>query len=120
MLTDKIKQLAATRLKVARIEATIIAKRDAELAELPAKYGFAGLREFVIAVREASDGRRSRKSRRLGRRKRAEITGAKRARVCRMAKKGKTGQQIADAVGISVASVNGIKKQAGLTKPRKE
>jgi len=53
------------------------------------------------------------------RRKRAVITEAKRARVLRLVKAGKTGNQIAVAAGISLPSVNAIKKKAGLTKARK-
>jgi len=119
MLTNKIKRLAATRLKVARLEKAIAAERGRELAELPARYGFTEVGEFLAAVRAAAGGRGAAKPRGQKRRKRAVITEAKRARVLRLVKAGKTGNQIAVAAGISLPSVNAIKKKAGLTKARK-
>lgn len=119
MLTTKIEQLAATRLKVARLEKAIAAERGRELRELPARYGFASMQDFIAAVHAAAGGRPAAGPSRQKRRKRAVITNAKRARVLRLIKAGKTGNQIVQAVGISLPSVNTIKKKAGLTKARK-
>lgn len=119
MLTTKIKRLAAARMKVARLEKAIAAERGKELAELPARFGFAGLKEFLAAVRAAPGEKKALKTRRQKQRKRAVITETKRARVIELVKAKKTGKQIAEAVGISLPSVNAIKKAAGLTKARK-
>ncbi len=53
-----------------------------------------------------------------GRKPRAKITDATRAKVKKMAGEGKTGSEIAKALGISLPSVANIKKQLGLTRPR--
>ena len=52
------------------------------------------------------------------RRKRAKITDAMREEVKKMVEAGKTGSEIAKAVGISLPSVQNIKKQLGLVKAR--
>ena len=52
-------------------------------------------------------------------RKRAKITAAIRARVKKLLQAGKSGSKIAEAVGISLPSVQNIKKAAGLVKSRK-
>jgi hypothetical protein len=52
------------------------------------------------------------------RRKRAVITEAMRAEVKKMSAAGKTGKEIAKAVGVSLPSVQNIKKALGLVKKR--
>lgn len=51
--------------------------------------------------------------------RRATITDEIKAQVVKMAKDGKTGAEIAKATGISLPSVQNIKKDAGLVKARK-
>jgi len=126
MVTDKIKTLAITRARVAELEKSIAAELNRELAALPAKYGFQSLPDFFEAVRAASRGKArggskaSSKAAGSGkRRKRAVITNDTKAKVKSMVEAGKTGAEIAKAAGISLPSVQNIKKDLGLVKARK-
>jgi DNA-binding CsgD family transcriptional regulator len=127
MFIDKIRKLEATKAKLAALEKTVASELQHELASLPAKYGFDGLPAFFKAVRDASSGRgkASRSAKSSGkagarkRRRRAVITDATRAEVKKLAEAGKTGAEIAKAVGISLPSVQNVKKALGLVKSRK-
>ena len=135
MVTDKIKELEAARAKLANLEQSIAAELNKELGSLPAKYGFQSVDDFVAAVRSAGGGGRGRRGGRRGRppgkaagggkgapgrkrRSRAVITDETRAQVKKMVSDGKTGADIAKAVGISLPSVQNIKKALGLVKKR--
>ena len=126
MITDKIKTLAITKAKVAELEKSIETELNQELAALPEKYGFDSLPAFIAAVRSASRGRgRGRKPATAAagggkRRKRAVITADTKAKVKSLVESGKTGAAIAKAVGISLPSVQNIKKELGLVKARKK
>lgn len=129
MLTEKIKELEAAKAKVADLEQKIIAERPDELAALPERYGFSSLNEFIKAVKVAvgaAGGRRkagrkpaakapkaARKSR-----GRARITDETRAQVKALVAEGKSGADIAKVLGISLPSVQNIKKALGLVKAR--
>lgn len=54
------------------------------------------------------------------RRRRAKITDAVRTKVRKLVKAGKTGSQVANVLGISLPSVQNIKKALGLVKPAKK
>jgi len=125
MVTDKLKELEATRAKLANLEQTIASELKRELAGLPAKYGFDSVAEFVKAVEAASGKRRGRPVGSGGRggpgkkrRRRAVITDDTRASVKKMVGDGKTGAEIAKSLGISLPSVQNIKKALGLVKKR--
>jgi len=124
MVTDKIKTLAVTKAKVAELEKSIATELNKELAALPGKYGFDSLAAFLSAVRSASHGKKpaASKAKVAGgkrRRKRAVITAETKAKVKSLVEAGKTGAEIAKAVGISLPSVQNIKKDLGLVKARK-
>lgn len=123
MITNRIKQLSTARAKVAKLERSIAAELNSELAVLPEKFGFDSLATFVAAVRAASGKRRGRRAGKVApatkpksgkRRKRATITDAMRAEVKKLTEAGKTGNEIAKAVGISLPSVHNVKKALGL------
>jgi len=121
MLIDKIKELAATKAKVALLEGTIAAELNRELAGLPAQFGFDSVAAFAGAVKAAAGPKRkarvvAKKSAGAKRRKRAKITDATRAEVKKLVEAGKTGGEIAKAVGISLPSVQNVKKQLGITR----
>lgn len=134
MVTDKLKELEAARAKLASLEQSIAGELNKELASLPAKYGFQSADEFIQAVRAAAGGGRGkRRGRPLGggakaaakpaaggrkRRTRAVITDETRAQVKKMVGDGKTGAEIAKGLGISLPSVQNIKKALGLVKKR--
>lgn len=126
MITDKIKELEALKQKAAAIEAAIAEERQQALAALPKQYGFENVDEFVDAVLEASGrgGRRRGRPARAAasggkpRRPRAVITDETRAEVKKLVQAGKTGAEIARTVGISLPSVQNIKKALGLVHER--
>ena len=126
MVTDKIKTLAITRARVAELEKSIAAELNRELSALPAKYGFDHLPAFFEAVKAASRGKSRGPAKSSGkaaaggkRRKRAVITAETRSKVKSLVEAGKTGAEIAKTVGISLPSVQNIKKDLGLVKARK-
>ena len=126
MVTDKIKTLAITRARVAELEKSIAAELNRELAALPDKYGFDSLPAFFDAVRAASRGKTRGRAKTTSkaasggkRRKRAVITAETKAKVKSLVESGKTGAEIAKQVGISLPSVQNIKKDLGLVKARK-
>ena len=125
MVSEQLKQLEATRAKLASLEQSIAAELGKELASLPAKYGFDSAAAFIKAVKAATGGGggSGRKPGRPGgpgkkRRKRAVITDETRASVKKMVEAGKTGNDIAKALGISLPSVQNIKKALGLVQKR--
>ena len=121
MINPTIKELAGAKAKVAQLEHSLIR----ELASLPAAYGFDSLRAFITALHEASSGsgRAAKKGGKgTGRktRKRATDNDATRARVKQLVKAGKSGSQVAIALGISLPSVQNIKKALGLVRSSKK
>lgn len=127
MLTQKLKKLATVRSKLAALEQSIAADLKRELASLPERYGFTTTSEFLAAVTAAIGKRRGRKAQSVPgtlssagakRRKRAKITDVMRAEVKKLAEEGKSGNEIAKAVGISLPSVQNIRKALGLVKKR--
>jgi hypothetical protein len=119
MVTSKLKELEATRAKVASLEKAIAAQLNKELAALPAKYGYDSAEAFVKAVKAAAGGKRKGRAAKAAaggrkRKKRAVITDATRAQVKKLVEAGKTGNEIAKATGISLPSVQNIKKALGL------
>ena len=124
MVTTKLKQLEAVRAKLAHLEKTVETELRQELATLHEQYGFTDLKSFFKAVRAATGsgirkaGRPKKTAASPKTRKRAKITAAIRARVKKLVKAGKTGSQIAKDVGVSLPSVQNIKKAAGLVKSR--
>jgi hypothetical protein len=119
MVTDKLKELEATKAKVASLVKAIETERNQELRTLPAKFGFDNVNDFIKAVKAAGGGRASKGSGKSGkRRSRAVITDETRAQVKKLVGAGKTGAEIASSVGISLPSVQNIKKALGLVKER--
>ncbi|MGH7958893.1 MAG: helix-turn-helix domain-containing protein [Opitutaceae bacterium] len=136
--------MEAARAKLASLEQSIADELNKELAALPARYGFASTSQFVSAVNAAAGSGGSTgpvRGRRRGRppgstnsakaakpavakkggrkrRTRAVITDETRAQVKKLVDAGKTGAEIAQALKISVPSVQNIKKALGLVKER--
>lgn len=124
MIANKLKEIEAAKAKIAALEQSMAEELSKELAALPAKYGFASAKAFVKAVKVAASGGKVVGPGKAGaggkkRRTRAVITDATRAQVKSLVEAGKSGAAIAKAVGISVPSVQNIKKALGLVKERK-
>src|ERR1700678_2943764 len=118
MVTNKIKALATAKSRISELERSIAAGLKRELAELPGQYGFDSVAPFIRELKAAAGkrGRPANKSVQKKRRKRAKITNATRAGVRKLVGAGKTGSQIASALGISLPSVQNIKKALGLVR----
>jgi len=125
MVTKQIKELEATKAKIASLEKSIARRLQKELSTLHDKYGFNSVDEFIKALRATSGA--SRKGRKVKpskspakakRRKRSVITDDTRASVKKLVESGKTGSQIAKSLNISLPSVQNIKKALGLVKAR--
>ncbi len=126
MVTEKIKQLAELKEKAAKLEAMVVVERKAELAALPSAYGYDSLKAFVKALKEAAGKKRGRKpgkakgkpGRPPSKRKRAKVTPEIREKVKAAVQAGTKGAAIARQFGLSVQTVQNIKKAFGLIKPR--
>lgn len=126
MVTDKIKELETYKSKVADLEKSIATQLDSELAGLPVKYGFDSVDAFLRAVKKAVGSKSAKKKSKRGRpaaaptgkRKRAKITPELKTQVKAAVEAGKTGAAIAKEFGISLPSVQNIKKEFGLVKAR--
>jgi hypothetical protein len=121
MVTNKIKLLQDTKAKVAKLEKAIAAQLSRELAALPRKYGFSSPQAFLKAFRSVAGDAMVAVGSKVGgkRRKRAIITADTKAQVKALVIAGKTGGEIAKAIGISLPSVQNIKKELGLVKKRR-
>ena len=124
MITNKLKALEAARAKISKLEQTIAAERDKELASLPAKYGFGDTADFIRAVKDATGTRKLSKSKGKTkggkRRQRAVINDETKAKVKALVAAGKTGAEIAESASISIPSVQNIKRELGLVAKRKK
>jgi len=108
MVIPKIKELAAVREQLSKLEFAVASELPRELSVLHEQYGFADVASFLRAVSAAARGRGPGKARKAGKpkkaaaapktRKRAVITAATRAQVKQLVKAGKSGAQIAKAV----------------------
>lgn len=130
MVTEVVKELEAARAKVAELENSLAKAQKQKLAGLPKEYGFDNLADFIKAIKGAgSSGGRGRgraakpaaaapSSSKKQRSKRARITPEVKEKVKSAVNAGKTGAEIAKEFGISVPSVQNIKKEFGLVKAR--
>lgn len=129
MITDKIKKLQEMEAQAAKLKASIENERVSELASLPAKYGYDSLASFIKALKQAAGGRKGKRGRKAGSakpgkkagaRKRAKITPEIKEQVKALVASNTPGSKIAKQLGISMPSVQNIKKEFGLVKPRAE
>ncbi len=121
MIENKLKEIEAAKAKIAVLEQSVAAELTKELAALPAKYGFDNAKAFIKAVKVATGGGKVRAAGKGGKRRtRAVITDETRAQVKKMVEDGKSGAAIAKSLGISLPSVQNIKKALGLVKARKK
>jgi hypothetical protein len=122
MITDKIKELAEMQAKALELKQTIAQERAKELASLPEQYGFGSMKELIAALKDVAGGKRKKAAKKAapkGRRKRAKITPELKDAIVKAVNEKKSASAIAGEFGVSVASVNLIKKGAGLVKARK-
>lgn len=120
MATNIQQALAAARAKVQKLENAIVAKRNRQLATLHKQYGFSSPAAFIKAIKAAVAGKGAAAAPSDQRRKRSVITAETKAKVKALAQAGKTGNEIAKTVGISIPSVQNIKRELGLTRTSKK
>ena len=126
MAQDTLKKIAEYKTRLADLERDLFA----QLAKLPAQYGFASAEEFIVAFRKSVAGKPGRKAGKApkaaagkktksGRKARVMITPEIVEKVKALAVAGKTGNEIAEATGISLPSVQNLKKKLGLVSKKK-
>lgn len=116
-----VKQLDATRRKLAKLEA----KRLNDLQNLAPSLGFDSTQELISALQQtlksgAKTAAKPAVKKKAGRKKRAVITKETESSVASFAKRGWTSARIAAKLDISVPTVQNIKKRQGLVKPRRK
>jgi len=129
--TDQIAELEKAKAKIAQAEAKLASDRVSALAKLPSDYGYASLNDFIKALKAAAGktgkGKKAKaakkaakapKAAKAGKRTRAKITPELKQQVIAAVQAGDSGAKIAKAFGISLPSVQNIKKEAGLVKAR--
>ena len=125
-ILTRINELTAAKAKVSALEKALLDERQKRLRELPSEFGFQNVEEFISEVRNVhrlngAPSLRRRPARPAqnqqngqSRKARTPITDEIKDRVVALVHEGKTGAEIATAVGISPASVQNIKKERGL------
>jgi len=126
---DQLAELEKAKAKLAQAEAKLSADRVSALAKLPSDYGYDSLNGFIKALKAAagkagkSKGKKAKavkpaKAPKAGKRARAKITPEIKQQVIAAVQAGTAGAKIAKDFGISLPSVQNIKKEAGLVKAR--
>jgi hypothetical protein len=126
MVTAKIKQLNEFQTKVDALKKAIASQLKSDLSSLHKKYGFESPLALIKAIKASVGGKSSGRVAKAAstggkkKRKRAKITPEMKQKLKGMVDAGKTGTVIAKALGISLPSVQNIKKELGLVKARKK
>lgn len=125
MLSSKIKELADYKAKIVQLEKAVLEEREAALARAHTELGFASRSDLIKALRalEKAGPKRGRKAAgkpsaaaKAGRRKRTTITAELRESILAAVKEGGTGSAVAKRFGVSLPTVQNIKRAAGLTR----
>ena len=127
MKPAELKKLLAVREKLSAIEAKLGKKMQREMAGLPEKYGYDSMESFIAALQELSGGGSSAgggagkaaRGKAKGRRSRGKVTEEVRQKVKEMFEAEKTGAEVAAEVGLSLPTIQAIKKKLGMVKARK-
>jgi len=126
MVTAKIKQLTEYQTKVDALKKAIASQLKHDLSSLHKKYGFETALDLIKAIKASAGGKRPGRVAKAAakggkkKRKRAKITPEMKQKLKGMVDAGKTGTVIAKSLGISLPSVQNIKKELGLVKARKK
>lgn len=132
MITETLKQIEEAKAKLANLEKKAAAEQAKKLTNAHKDLGFSSRADLIAALQSLEGGaaksKRGRKpkaapvAKKGGAKKRAKrtrITDELKAEVVAAVKAGGKGTDIAKQFGISVPSLQNIKKEAGLTKTRK-
>lgn len=125
--TEQIAELEKAKAKIIQAEAKLAADRVSALAKLPRDYGYISLNDFIKALKAAAgkagktkgkNSAKAAKAPKAGKRTRAKITPEIKQQVIAAVQAGTLGAKIAKDFGISLPTVQNIKKEAGLVKAR--
>jgi hypothetical protein len=126
MITQNLKKLEKARARLVKLEQDLAESRAAELSALPGQYGYDSVNAFLHAVRLSAKGW-GRHGRKAGvdvstreRRRRSRITEKTREQVKKLVEAGKTATVIVKSLGISLPSVQNIKRALGLVRKRRK
>ncbi len=120
MVTNKLQKFRQYQKQMVKLEKEL-AQFNRKLLALPGKYGFKSMNSFIDALRGAGGGKSGvspASSVKSGRKPRVTITPEIKQKLKALVGVGKTGTQIAKSLGISLPSVQNIKKELGLVKKR--
>lgn len=121
MPSNKLKEIAAYRAKIAALEKAVAEEQQKKLAGLHKEAGFDSTEELIDALKglvKPTRKSRGRAAGKAGRASRTRITPAIKAGVGQAVEAGKKGAEIAMQFGISIPSIQNIKKELGLVKTR--
>lgn len=115
--SESLDQIRASKERTLELETRLETQRLERLRQLHTELGYEDVDSLMKALKAAHGKGRKGKSGSGGR---STITDEMKAKVVTLVKAGKlTANEIAEEVGISVASVQNIKKDAGLVASRK-
>ena len=127
---DQLAKLHKAKAELAQTEAKLAADRVSALSKLHSEYGYSNLNEFIKALKgaagkagkgkkgKAAKAAKAAKPAKGAKRTRARITAEVKQQVIAAVQSGQSGAEIANTFGISLPSVQNIKKEAGLVKAR--
>lgn len=122
MVTSKLVEIQKFQTKIAVLQKSLRQERQ-KLLRLPAKLGYASLRELIAALAAAASSPDAKGVRGVSvtktgkpRRPRTEITPEMKLKVKALVGEHKTSAEIAKIVDISIPSVSNIKKELGLVR----
>jgi transposase len=125
MLSKRLNELAQQKAKLIELEKTILAERESAIQRLHLDMGYATRADLIKALREA-DKRRPKRGPKAAaakpaaaagkKRRRAKVTAELRAGIEAAIRQGGTGSAIAKKFGVSLPTVQNIKRAAGLTR----
>ncbi len=121
MPSNKLKEIAAYKAKIAALEKAVAEEQQKKLAGLHKEAGFDSTEELIAALKGLVKPARKSKGKaagKTGRASRTRITPAIKAGVGQAVEAGRRGAEIAKQFGISIPSIQNIKKELGLVKTR--
>jgi hypothetical protein len=116
----EVEELKRLRAQLEENEKQILEKINLELKSLPARYGYASMSEFVKALSGLEEvSRVAPEAQKPSSNQGKKVAPEKVEQVIALLNTpNQTTKKIATACGISISKVSGIKKAAGLVKPR--
>lgn len=116
-IQTKLDQIATLKAKLQTLENEVLAEQQKRLSSLHKEVGLDSSGELIRALDQLSQKPKTQSKK--PRRKRSKITPAVKQKVAIAVKAGKKGSEIARQIGISIPSIQNIKKELGLIKARK-